>query len=98
MCMKSRGVFATRRKGKREATSEWTEAPVAKLKFICSGGKWRLYWMRADLKWHEDPGSHRAVVSTILRKRLMLTRWPDFSAERDKQFSCLFSEMLYCKA
>jgi hypothetical protein len=35
---------------------------VAKLKFIRSAGKWRLYWMRADLKWHEYPGlssSHR---------------------------------------
>ena len=31
-------------------------AAVAKLKFIRSANKWRLYWQRADLKWHEYPG------------------------------------------
>jgi hypothetical protein len=43
-------------------TSEWSETPIAKLKFIRSADKWRLYWMRADLKWHDYPGlssSHR---------------------------------------
>jgi hypothetical protein len=35
---------------------EWSELPVAKLKFIRSANKWRLYWQRADLKWHEYPG------------------------------------------
>jgi hypothetical protein len=29
---------------------------VAKLKFILPASKWRLYWQRADLKWHEYPG------------------------------------------
>lgn len=29
-----------------------TESPVAKLRFLRSTGEWRLYWMRADLKWH----------------------------------------------
>ena len=29
-----------------------TETPVAKLKFVRSTGEWRLYWMRADQKWH----------------------------------------------
>lgn len=33
----------------------WTESPVAKLKFILSANKWRLYWQREDLKWHEYP-------------------------------------------
>lgn len=36
--------------------TEWTDTPVAKLKFIRSANKWRLYWMRADMKWHEYPG------------------------------------------
>lgn len=42
--------------------TEWTESPVAKLKFIRSANKWRPYWMRADMKWREYPGlssSHR---------------------------------------
>ena len=36
--------------------SEWMESPVAKLKFIRSADKWRLYWQPSDLKWHEYPG------------------------------------------
>ena len=96
--VKGHDVVIVERRPRWDSQTEWTDTSVAKLKFIRLANKWRLYWMRADLKWHEDPGSHRAVVSTILCKRLMLTRWPDFSTERDKQFSCLFSEMLYCKA
>ena len=26
--------------------------PVAKLKFVRTADEWRLFWMRADLKWH----------------------------------------------
>jgi Protein of unknown function (DUF3024) len=36
--------------------TEWTETLGAKLKFIKTVAKWRLYWMRADMKWHEYPG------------------------------------------
>jgi len=28
----------------------------AKLKCIRSANKWRLYWMQADMKWHEYQG------------------------------------------
>jgi len=35
-----------------ERRPKWDEPS----KFIRSAGKWRLYWMRADLKWHEYPG------------------------------------------
>ena len=32
------------------------ETPVAKLKFVRTQSEWRLFWMRADLKWHRyDP-------------------------------------------
>ena len=34
---------------------EWMESPVAKLKFIRSANKWRLYWQRADLKLARVP-------------------------------------------
>ena len=35
---------------------EWLETPAAKLKFVRTAGEWRLFWMRADLKWHRyDP-------------------------------------------
>lgn len=29
-----------------------TETPVAKLTFTRTSGKWRLLWMRGNLKWH----------------------------------------------
>jgi hypothetical protein len=32
--------------------SEMIETPAAKIKFIKLKNIWRLYWMRADLKWH----------------------------------------------
>lgn len=35
---------------------EWRDSPVAKLRWIRSAQKWRLYWQRVDLKWHEYPG------------------------------------------
>lgn len=29
-----------------------TEESIAKLTFVRSGGTWRIFWKRADLKWH----------------------------------------------
>jgi hypothetical protein len=35
--------------------SEIMEQPVAKATFVKSKGIWKVYWMRADLKWHAYP-------------------------------------------
>ena len=32
--------------------NEFTELPLAKIKFVRSEKIWKLYWMRADLKWY----------------------------------------------
>jgi len=32
--------------------SEKVEEAVAKATFVKSTGKWKVFWMRADLKWH----------------------------------------------
>ncbi len=32
--------------------SEYTRSPVAKIKFVRSSNEWRLFWQRADMKWH----------------------------------------------
>ena len=32
--------------------SQIRESPVAKATFVRSAGVWKIYWMRADLKWH----------------------------------------------
>lgn len=53
---KGHEVIIAERRPRWDNQTEWTESTVAKLKFIRSAGKWRLYWMRADMKWHEYPG------------------------------------------
>ena len=35
--------------------SEKMETPVAKATFVKSKGIWKVYWMRADLKWYAYP-------------------------------------------
>lgn len=32
--------------------AEWSKMEVAKFKYGRKDGKWKLYWMRSDLKWH----------------------------------------------
>lgn len=34
---------------------EWTEEPIAKIRYIRSRDVWAIYWKRADLKWHRYP-------------------------------------------
>lgn len=29
------------------------ETPIAKATFVKSSNKWKIFWMRADLKWHK---------------------------------------------
>jgi hypothetical protein len=53
--VKGHEVVNFERRPKWDNPKEWIESPVAKLKFIRSANKWRLYWQRADLKWHEYP-------------------------------------------
>ncbi len=32
-----------------------TEGAIAKLTYVRARGVWRIFWMRADLKWHRYP-------------------------------------------
>lgn len=54
--VKGHEVVIFERRPKWDNPDQAIESPVAKLKFIRSANKWRLYWQRADLKWHEYPG------------------------------------------
>ena len=31
---------------------KWSREPIAKFKYIRKDDRWKLYWMRGDLKWH----------------------------------------------
>ena len=41
--------------------------PVAKVRWIGAQNRWRLYWRRADLKWHVyAPGAHLSDIESIM--------------------------------
>ena len=43
------------------------EHPVIKATWVKSRGHWRVYWMRADLKWHRyDPLPDAGTLETVL--------------------------------
>ena len=39
-----------------------TEHPVAKATYVRTTRRWKIYWMRADLKWHGYPPYPEAVL------------------------------------
>lgn len=45
-----------------DATRE-VEEPVAKATFVRSRGRWRVYWQRADQRWH--PYDEKPEVGTL---------------------------------
>ena len=48
--------------------TETLEEPVAKATFVKRTGTWRVYWQRADLKWHRyDPVSETASIEEFLQ-------------------------------
>ena len=47
--------------------SERTEMSVAKATFVRTRGVWKIFWMRADLKWHGyDPVSTVGTIDKFL--------------------------------
>lgn len=44
------------------------EAPAAKATYVKSNDRWKIYWMRADLKWHGyDPVPEVAVITDFFK-------------------------------
>ena len=64
--VKGHEVIIFERRPKWDNPKEWIESPVAKLKYIRSAGKWRLYWQPSDLKWHEYPGLSSSEHLSVL--------------------------------
>lgn len=47
---------------------EWTRMGVARFRYFRSRGEWRLYWMRADLKWHVyEPAAPSRDLAELVR-------------------------------
>jgi hypothetical protein len=52
--------------------SKKMETPVAKATFVRKRNRWKIYWMRRDLKWHgyepnPEAGSLEAVLHIVAR-------------------------------
>lgn len=55
------------------------ESPVAKATYVKTQGIWKIYWQRADLKWHRyDPQAEVKTIEQFLEV-----------VERDK-FGCFY--------
>lgn len=54
------------------------EEPVAKATYNRTTDRWKIYWMRADLKWHSYPPHPEAVL------------FDEFLAVVDKDENCCF--------
>ena len=47
---------------------EWIEEPIAKITYVRKSNRWRVFWQRADLKWHRYPPKPEAkTLSECLR-------------------------------
>lgn len=58
--------------------SQKIEEPAAKATFVCTTNRWKIYWQRADLKWHSYPLLPEAVL------------FDEFLAEVDEDSACCF--------
>ena len=51
-----------------ELLREKMENEVAKATFVRTRGAWRVFWQRADLKWHRyDPAAQVPTIEEVLR-------------------------------
>ena len=58
--------------------SQKTEEPAAKTTYNRKTNRWKIYWMRADLKWHSYPPHPEAVF------------FDEFLAVVDEDENCCF--------
>ena len=58
--------------------SRKVEEPAAKATFVRTTNRWRIYWMRADMKWHSYPLLPEAVF------------FEEFLAEVSEDGACCF--------
>lgn len=59
-------IFEVRPKW-RGAPGETMENPVARATFVKASGIWRIFWRRADLKWHSySPAPQVASIEIFL--------------------------------
>jgi len=48
--------------------SQTVREPIAKATYVKKSGKWKIYWQRADMKWHlYEPCPEASDLETFLR-------------------------------
>ncbi len=50
--VKGHEVVVFERRPRWDNAAELIESPVAKLQYVRTTNEWRLFWQRADLRWH----------------------------------------------
>jgi hypothetical protein len=60
-------VIIWERRPRYNDPSIWTKSAVAKLKYDRTNRRWKLYWMRSDMKWHlYDPSSSTGDLDLLV--------------------------------
>ena len=60
-------VFIFEKRPAYQRPKEYTETPAAKLKYLRTKKEWRIFWMRADLKWHRyNPVKNSVKLSDLV--------------------------------
>lgn len=55
--------------------SEWAESPVAKLTYVQTTGKWRLYWRNRNQKWKTYPRIPESDNIEVLLREIDQDPW-----------------------
>jgi hypothetical protein len=66
--IKNHDVIVFEERPRFQQPDEWSKMGCANFKYDRKNRKWKLYWMRRDLKWHlYDPETDRTDLETLAR-------------------------------
>jgi hypothetical protein len=58
-------IFEIRKMFQRE---EMVDIPIAKATYVIEGKKWKIYWQKADLKWHlYEPNNEVTNIKSFIQ-------------------------------
>jgi hypothetical protein len=67
--IKMHDVIVAEERPRYNQPGTWTKMECAKFKYDRKNGKWKLYWMRQDRKWHHyEPETGRTDLESLVRE------------------------------
>jgi len=61
-------VFISEVRPRWDNPSEFVEYPFAKTTYVIGRNRWKVYWMRSDLKWHKyDPKPEVVTIESFFQ-------------------------------